>query len=211
MISIDEYKANPCRMSSIPYWKMKAIRIPNNILVVHEQEYCSESGNFVDTRYFRLKHDLRTVEKIRLPEDFAYRYVNTDCLDNLEEVVEIINACYSDVKVNLAQVRGWTETAVYSSDLWVFITDISSQKPVALGIAELDREVGEGALEWIQVLPQYRGRELGKALVLILLGNLQGKAEFVTVSGKAGETMPEKLYRSCGFSGNDIWHVLRKG
>jgi len=37
------------------------------------------------------------------------------------------------------------------------------------------------------------------------------KAAFATVSGKADDpTCPERLYRSCGFVGNDIWHVMRK-
>jgi len=33
------------------------------------------------------------------------------------------------------------------------IKDVDKQKPVALGIAELDKNVREGSLEWIQVVP----------------------------------------------------------
>ncbi len=33
---------------------------------------------------------------------------------------------------------------------------------------------------------------------------------FATVSGKVtNKTKPEKLYRRCGFTGDDIWHILK--
>lgn len=37
------------------------------------------------------------------------------------------------------------------------------------------------------------------------------KSDFVTVSGKVdNDTKPEFLYRKCGFTGEDIWHILTK-
>lgn len=78
------------------------------------------------------------------------------------------------------------------------------------GIAEYDREIGELILEWIQVLPEYRGKGVGRAIVKTILNRKRGIAQFATVSGKAGgDSGPEKLYRSCGFVGRDYWHVLR--
>ena len=74
-----------------------------------------------------------------------------------------------------------------------------------------DNEAKEGILEWIQVIPAYRKREVGTAIVNQLLYRLSLKANFATVSGKAkNKTQPERLYRKCGFVGNDIWHILRK-
>ena len=36
-------------------------------------------------------------------------------------------------------------------------------------------------------------------------------ATFATVSGQCNNpTNPEALYRKCGFTGSDVWHVLRK-
>ncbi|MGL5087309.1 MAG: GNAT family N-acetyltransferase [Clostridium sp.] len=64
-------------------------------------------------------------------------------------------------------------------------------------------------LEWIQILPEYRGLRLGKAIVMRLLLNMCKQVDFVTVSGKVdNKTNPEKLYRKCGFEGKDIWHVI---
>ncbi|MDP4114428.1 MAG: GNAT family N-acetyltransferase, partial [Bacillota bacterium] len=114
-----------------------------------------------------------------------------------------------DIQVDFDQVALWTKAEVFDKNLWVFIFDADKQKPVALGIAELDRNVHEGALEWIQVLPEYRNCRLGQAVVNRLLLNMIDKADFVTVSGQVdNKTNPEKLYRRCGFQGNDIWHVL---
>ena len=81
----------------------------------------------------------------------------------------------------------------------------------ATGIAELDREIGEGILEWIQVSEDCRGRGLGRYLVSELLWRMRGRALFATVSGQCNNpSQPERLYRGCGFTGDDVWHVLRK-
>ena len=140
---------------------------------------------------------------------FAYKNVDTNSVNDLNEVVSIINKSYTDIQVDFNQVLQWTRAEVFDKNLWIFIIDVEKQKPVALGIAELDKNVREGALEWIQVIPEYRKRGLGQAIVNKLLLNLVGKADFVTVSGQVNNnTNPEKLYRRCGFQGNDIWHVI---
>jgi len=89
--------------------------------------------------------------------------------------------------------------------------DNIKEMPIALGIAECDEDIMEGSLEWIQVLPQYRGYGIGVALVNFLLLILKEKSKFVTVSGKIdNKTNPQRMYRKCGFQGNDIWHILRR-
>lgn len=210
MISIDEYKRNPCRVSPIPYWKMRTFKTPNNITVIHDEEYTDIQNNkSKDTLYFRLKHNLKNIELVNLDKRFKYRYVDFNNYNDLQEVVYIINESYTDIKVNIKQVEQWTRSQVFDPSLWVFIIDINNEKAVALGIAEVDKEVPEGALEWIQVLPEYRNCKLGEAIVKRLLVNLLDKVEFCTVSGEVNNrTDPEKLYRRCGFQGNDIWHIL---
>lgn len=212
MISIDEYKANPCRVSSVPYWKMITIKKPDNITLIHDADYIAEQNyQGVDTLYFRLIHYLENVEPINLEKKFTYKNVDTNSVNDLNEVVSIINKSYTDIQVDFNQVLQWTRAEVFDKNLWIFIIDVEKQKPVALGIAELDKNVREGALEWIQVIPEYRKRGLGQAIVNKLLLNMVGKADFVTVSGQVNNnTNPEKLYRKCGFQGNDIWHVILK-
>ena len=39
MISIEEYKQNPCEALSIPYWKAIDIIIPDNVKIIHNKNF----------------------------------------------------------------------------------------------------------------------------------------------------------------------------
>ena len=210
MLSVNdsEYLKNPCGTYSIPYWKNRTIHIPQNMKIVHDREF--EEGlllQYNDEKYFRLMHDLKDIKKVYL-EEF---YIKTASLEDIPLLQELINHSYQDLSVTYDQLLGYTKSIVYDKDLWIIVYEKSTSKPIGCGIAELDKELKEGVLEWIQVLPEYRGKKVGQMLVNELLARLQGKADFVTVSGKVdNETRPELLYRKCGFMGADIWHILTK-
>ena len=128
----------------------------------------------------------------------------------LDTVVNIINKSYNDLSVTKEQMKSYMQTPVYCSDLWILLKNKSGTY-VACGIADYDKEANEMILEWIQVVPSCRGRGYGQYIVNELLSRVQGQAKFATVSGKVNNTTaPEKLYRRCGFIGNDIWHILYK-
>lgn len=111
----------------------------------------------------------------------------------------------------MSELQSYVTRAVYSPELWIAVKNDDTGEIVATGIAELDREIGEGALEWIQVSRGIRRCGLGSYLVLELLWRMRNTAKFVTVSGQCGNPdKPEELYRKCGFSGNDVWHILRR-
>ena len=100
---------------------------------------------------------------------------------------------------------------VYNPNLWVFIYDEVTNENVALGISHYDNIVGELELDWIQVLPGYRGKGLGKYIVFKTLLSKPKAAKFCTVSGNIDNpNSPEKLYRNMNFKGTDIWHILKK-
>lgn len=206
MITKQQYLNNPCRAASIPYWKAVRIAVPENMKIVHDDDFCAEMLNqYVDEQYFRLKHDLQTVEPVVVPEGFSL------CQGTAEEFAAHIQECYGN-GMTVAEVRSFTEREVYCPELWLALRDDVTGKIVATGIAELDREIGEGILEWIQVSAEYRGRGLGTCIVKELLWRMKDKAKFATVSGQFNNpTNPEGLYRKCGFAGNDVWHILRKG
>ena len=127
----------------------------------------------------------------------------------IEEFVDHINSCYSDISISEQYLISYREHPVYDKYLWLAVKDNSINRIVASGIAEFDPEIREGALEWIQVTKEYRGKGLGKFIVNELLYRLKERADFVTVSGKTNnETNPEILYRKCGFTGADVWHIL---
>lgn len=206
-MTLNEYLVNPCSSLSIPYWKNKVIEIPQNIKIVHHSDFNDELINgYCDERYFRLIHYLDNIDD-KMPEGFS---VKTAGLEDIQLIVETINNCYSDLSVSYEQIFSYTKTKVYDSSLWILVNEIKTNQIVGCGIADFDVEAKEGILEWIQVLPEYRGRGIGRLIVCQLLYRMK-KADFATVSGRVDNfTNPERLYRKCGFVGNDIWHILHK-
>ena len=194
-------------MLSIPYWKYKKTSISDNMRILHHDSF-EESylDAYFDERYFRLYHSMGNIKE-SIPDWMRFRTAETQdmCL-----IVSIINQSYTDIQVDLSQIMEYTKTVVYDPNLWIIAIDRKTNKPIGCGIADYDNEVEEGILEWIQVLPEYRKKGVGSAIVRQLLHRLSSKAGFTTVSGKIDPfSNPERLYRKCGFTGNDMWHVLR--
>ena len=208
MISLEEYLADPCGTLSIPYWKNKNISIPPNMLILHQKDYATCDGEgYADEQYFRLYHSLKNIKETKL-DGFD---IKTAAKEDIPTFMTVINRSYTDLSVTYKQLVGYTETKVYTPDLWVLVVDRGTSEVVGCGIAELDKELREGVIEWVQVLPEYRGRKIGQLIVNALLKRLSQMADFATVSGKIGNpTNPEMLYRKCGFTGTDVWHILRK-
>ncbi|WP_346928650.1 GNAT family N-acetyltransferase [Clostridium sp.] len=129
----------------------------------------------------------------------------------LWKTIKMTSNFKKEIKINNNEVLDWTKEKVFDNSLWVLVVENIKEMPIALGIAECDEDIVEGSLEWIQVLPQYRVYGIGAALVNFLLSILKEKSKFVTVSGKIdNKTNPQRMYRKCGFQGNDIWHILRR-
>ena len=202
------YKKNPCGVLSIPYWKNKSITIPANMRIVHDRDFStSEYQEYKDEPYFRLFHSLEEIKTVA-PDGIA---IVTAKQEDIPHFVDVINQAYTDLSVTYEQLIGYTQSEVYHPELWVMAVNQADSSVVGCGIAELDRELNEGILEWIQVLPAYRGKKIGQLIVNELLKRMVGIAEFATVSGKVNNvTSPEMLYRKCGFVGEDVWHILTK-
>ncbi len=206
MITLDEYLLNPCGTLSIPYWKNKVMKLPESMKIVHHDNFNNNDlVEYEDERYFRLYHSLENIDG-STPEGFC---VVTAQPNDIEQIVDIINQSYSDLSTTVEQITGYTKTVVYEKDLWILIFDCKTNFPIGCGMADFDKEAREGILEWIQVLPDYRGKGIGQFIVNQLLSRMIEKASFATVSGKINNaTNPEMLYRKCGFVGNDVWHIL---
>lgn len=208
MVLLKDYINNPCRTLSIPYWKQKNIKVPDNIKIVHNDEYnATDFVGYVDEPYFRLYHNLQVVQRAHR-DDID---IVVGAPDMLDVFVDIINASYSDLSVTKEQIESYRKTLVFCSDLWLLLKEKTTGNFIGSGIADYDEETKEMIIEWVQVLPLYRGRGYGQIIVNSLLAKMQDKADFATVSGKVNNsTKPERLYRKCGFTGNDIWHILCK-
>jgi GNAT superfamily N-acetyltransferase len=182
-----------------------------NFLIIH-QDYL---GAFplkcfgMRKSYFRLIHRNRPILVKKLPSGF--RIVSVNINTEADAVAEMIRNCYDDFNPSSQSVQNWASYPVFDRDSWIWVIDERKDIPVGLGIAEVDREILEASLEWIQVLPEYRGSDLGECIVLELLDRLYDRVEFTTVSGEVeNQTNPEGLYRHCGFRGDDIWWLLKR-
>ena len=208
-ISLSQYRKDPCGTLSIPYYKAKRVSVPEGMLIVHERDFDPEAfAGYSDEPYFRLIHRM---SDIRAPESETFRAVTAGERD-IPLISEIIARSYRNVRLSEESLLKTRSSAGFDPALWVIAYEKSSGRAAACGIAELDGETREASLEWIQTLPGFRRMGAGRLVVSELLSRLAGKAEFTTVSGKLNDPYaPERLYRACGFAGNDIWHVLRKG
>ena len=207
MLALQSYLNDPCGTASLPYWKQKGIVVPDNMRIVHERDLSDDMlRDYSDEPYFRLYRDLEGVKAIP-----AEGVEIVSAASSIDEFVRLINASYEDLRVTAGQMEGYQRTPVFCPDLWLLLKEKETGAILAGGIADYDREIGELILEWIQVLPEYRRHGYGQFIVSCLLAKMQGVARFATVSGKVNNpTNPEGLYRRCGFTGNDVWHVLTK-
>lgn len=205
MISLQQYLLDPCGTTSIPYWKYTRIAVPTDMKIVHQREMTDGLlFDYNDEPYFRLYHDLKNIRQTTAQD---VEIVSGG--DSVSEFVQLINGSYTDLSVTAEQMESCRHTPVYCPDLWILLKEKNAQTILAGGIADYDEEIGELILEWIQVLPPYRGRGYGQFVVNTLLSKMQNKAKFATVSGKINNPSdPERLYRKCGFVGTDIWHIL---
>ena len=208
MISIGDYKKNPCKVSSVPYWKARRITVPSAMKIVHGSEFDQKLlDHYFDRRFFRLIHDLSNIP------DFHAAGIQFSVLSSnrYDELAEMINDSYahSGIRVSADDIKSLTKTPVYCPELW--IGAFFNEKLIGSILCDFDREVGEAVIEWLQVLPEYRCREIASALICKALKTMSGFSDFATVSGGCDNiTNPEKVYRKCGFAGDDVWHILHE-
>lgn len=176
--------------------------------IVHHDNFVSENfREYRDEAYFRLYHSLEEIENIPLNGVS----IVTAKREDIPTLVDIINQSYTDLSVTQEQLIGYTQTQVYAPNLWIMAVDTATSAVAGCAIADLDSQLREGIIEWVQVIPAYRRKGIGRLLVNELLRRMNDNANFATVSGKVNNaTSPEKLYRKCGFVGSDIWHILTK-
>jgi GNAT superfamily N-acetyltransferase len=190
----------------------KYMENPRLALVHQDYAHCIPGGEFEHRwKSFRLLYRPGVSEAAEdPPPGFSFAVVNPR--REARQVGDFINQCYPNMHLKSDTVRSWTDHPVYDPNLWIWTLEDATGSPAGLGIAELDREIGEGSLEWVQVHPHYRRKGVGTSLVRALLARLEGVTQFTTVAGRVDNpTHPERLYRRCGFSGGDVWWVFSNG
>lgn len=179
-------------------------------LIILNSKYIPETLQLANCKkYFKMVYRFEDIPSNHLSKDI--RIVDVDCTRELTEVMSFINRCYDDINVTQEEVRSWTSRKVFDSSLWIWLIDITTGRKVGLGIAELDRTLFEGALEWIQIHPDFQSKGYGKIVVTELQHRLNNKAEFITVSGEENPyENAKKLYQRCGFYGDSIWTIAKR-
>lgn len=128
----EAYLANPCKASSLPYWKTNLIKIPENMKIVLEKDMASIVQEYTDERYFKLIHRMDDIKKPVL--DNKYEVV---CCE-VSEYAKHIATCYSDVGISSEELAGYQTHAVYDRELWIAVKECGRDEIIASGIAELD-------------------------------------------------------------------------
>ena len=201
----ETYLADPCRASSLPFWKTNSVTVPEGMLILREDDprLGKVSPSCIDTPYFKLIHPMQRIDRTALPMGYCFITPNETALS------DHISSCYASERVSASELASYRFHPTYAPDLWLAIQDKKTNEIIASGIAELDTDIREGILEWIQVSPAYRRQGFGQLIVNELLSRLQGRADFVTVSGKQNDLLnPRALYERCGFGAGMIWHIL---
>lgn len=203
-ITKEEYLKDPCRDSSLSFWKTERTPVPERLSVVREDQFSGVPVGGADEPYFKLLHRLETIGQPGLPA----RFETVAC--DFAAYAAHIGACYAEEGVTAEELAARAALPVYDPALWVAVCDKTGRRIVASGIAELDARIGEGSLEWIQVSPDCRGQGLGRFVVCELLRRMKGRAAFATVSGRLNSPGVLALYLSCGFENRVIWHVVTR-
>ena len=202
-VTAREYIADPTRASSLAYWKNERMTLPEGMAVVRDDEFDpARYAGYADRLYFRLCRSLEGVKAPVLPAGFE------EVKPTFADFVKHIRSCYWGAPTE-DEFEEYRSHPVYDPTLWVAVRDQSGL--VATAIAELDREIGELSLEWVQVSDGYRRKGLGRYLVERILYLAKDKASFATVSGAVDNPSdPRALYQVCGFGHEVVWHVVTK-
>lgn len=178
--------------------------------VLHQDQIENfDTASFDHTPYFRMITRRVNFPQVEPPAGFVLK--NANPLDEAGLINEMLSLCYSDDHPAPETILSWSSHPVFEPDLWLLMMDAREKSPVGLAVAEYDRRQHEGIILWAQVVPGYQGKGLGKTLVLELMRRLQGRAKFTTVSGQQyNDTRPDILFRKAGFSGDDIWWIMRR-
>ena len=199
-MELSEYLRNPCGQSYIT--------IPPHITILHHRDFTPEAATGCKNQlYFRLIHDLRSIPDCNQSE---FRLEPTSP-EQGELITAIVNQSYPDIRITKDMVQAMQNSSAYCPELWILAREEETGAAVGCAMGEFDPQSGEMSIEWVQVLPPFRRRGIGKILVSELLRRTPEGTRFVTVSGQvANDSNPEALYRCCGFTGNDYWHILSK-
>ncbi|MBD3236840.1 MAG: hypothetical protein GF330_09060 [Candidatus Eisenbacteria bacterium] len=142
-----------------------------------------------------------------LPSDYCFRDVEPQA--DLSAAARLMNAAYASLPdfMTSERLEAMIASDYYFPGGWFFLIG-RGERPVGLALSGYDREMDEGFIDWIELLPRQRQRGLGRMLIGECLRRLQ-HARWVTVAGSLDAPfVVGDLYRSCGFRQTAHWSIL---
>ncbi len=90
------YLLDPCGASSFPFWKTNSISIPDDLLILREDDPRLDTAaqQYVDTPYFKLIHTMQGIGETTLPS--GLRFVRPSA----QALLEHIAACYDEERAS---------------------------------------------------------------------------------------------------------------
>lgn len=211
--SKEDYLKNPCRYSALPFWKEKDLVLPDTISVFHKEDWDrlreeERSKYYKLERFFRIYHDLEDLGQVSVPSGFRLRDFDFSREEDYEIGLNIIKNSYENMDISVEKLKSYRETAVFNESLWFFIEEAESEMPIAFIIGDLDLDLAEGIIEWLQVSKDFRKMGLASILLMEFLSRLKEIGNFATVSGDLDNASdPLGVYRKNGFIGEDVWYI----
>lgn len=148
---------------------------------------------------FSFNHELEYSEEFLVTDyDFAQEQDHMDA-------AAMLNHCYDADHHTPDELVGWTELPVFDQSLWLWIRNRMSGEAAGLAISTYQAGIRETYLDWIQVLPEYQGRGLGRRLVSETIRRAKDRSDIIRVTGTA-----DRFYQKCGFSGTESWRIASK-
>lgn len=128
-------------------------------------------------------------------------------MDNYQKNIEIkiVNKWPSDQIIDLYKAGGWWKESYDPSGIeplikgsFVFAIIFDKQKNIAVGMGRIISDgVSDAYLQDIILLPEYRGKRLGKKLVNFLINHCKSKG--ITWIALIAEPNQDEFYKPSGF------------
>ena len=152
-----------------------------------------------------LLYDLGSSQGVEYDNKFFITGFNFAEQREFIEAAEVLNQCYETDNYQAKEVATWCQLPVFDNSLWLWVRSRTNNEVVGLGISTYQKSIRETYLDWIQIMPEYRGRGAGRLLVAETIKRAREKSDIIRVTGIADD-----FYRKCGFVGTERWYTISK-
>lgn len=227
MITIDKYLNNPTKTLHCTFnqYKTRASR-RNEVIVPQDKFNENDYHDYFDTTIVRMKHDLNSLTSSKMGRGLSFITFTEDVYEDekkffVDDFYFLLKEIFSVSDEEFSQITKKIKDNDYSSELcFILYINRHSKKaqqkrlryPVGVCYATMDQMIGEATIDKFGILPEFRNKGYGKIILqelLLRLANLDAK--FITVALPCYEDhILERLFHSCGFTDDYVWHILKK-